>query len=519
MSDSNPRFGDILLRLGLVTERQLEEALGRQSLTGQRVGEALVSLGYVSRLQLQGALSEALGLDSSPAMDRPPLGELLVGLKHITPEQLETALLRQRQGGRKLGQLLVEQGACTYRQLYEGLGLQNRMGNRGAPSEPSPVAGAPRRVLVVDDSALACNVVKEGLEQLGYQVTCFQDPYEALEQVFRLRPAIVLTDLDMPGIDGAELCRRLKGGASRQIPVIILTANDGESERVGGLRAGADDYVNKGASMDELAARIESVVRRTGETERIRKLFARYTSDAVVEEILKSGDIVLTGEKREVTALFADIRNFTGLAESLPAEEVVAILNEVLGRLSDCVLTCGGTLDKFLGDGLMAVFGAPVRRSDDALRALQAAQMMMQSMKELNAQTRVDAVAGKRPVCATELQLGIGINSGPVVVGNVGSAVRTEYTCIGDAVNVGARLCALAGPGEILVGARTRELVDVAGRFEDLPAVKLKGKAQPVPLYRALWESGSGPSSAETTPAGNDGGGGLAVGSRPGKLS
>ncbi len=211
-----------------------------------------------------------------------------------------------------------------------------------------------------------------------------------------MQPAIVLTDLDMPGLDGVELCRRLKDGPVRQVPVIILTANDGETERVQGLRAGADDYVNKSASMDELSARIESVMRRTGETERMRKLFARYTSDAVVEEILKSPDtVVLTGEKREVTVLFADIRNFTGLAESLPPEQVVGVLNQVLGRLSDAVLTAGGTLDKFLGDGLMAVWGAPVHRSDDALRALQAAKMMMAAMEELRGAGR--GGVGRRP--------------------------------------------------------------------------------------------------------------------------
>jgi adenylate cyclase len=188
-----------------------------------------------------------------------------------------------------------------------------------------------------------------------------------------------------------------------------------------------------------------------------------------------------------VTVLFADIRNFTGLAESLPPEQVVGVLNQVLGRLSDAVLTAGGTLDKFLGDGLMAVWGAPVHRSDDALRALQSSKMMMAAMEELRGQAQSEWNASRIDGRPLVLELGIGINSGVVVAGNIGGAMRTEYTCIGDAVNVAARLCALAGPGEILVGERTRELVQ--GRemsFEDLPPVRLKGKQQPVPLYRAL---------------------------------
>jgi adenylate cyclase len=478
-----PLFGDMLVKLGLVTPGQVQEALALQSLTGQRVGEALISLGYVTREQLQTALSEALGLSGVKPLHRPPLGELLVGLKHLTPAQLDAALERQKRDGRKLGEILVEQGMCSYRQVYEGLALQQRMVERKA-AEPTPAQHDNPRVLVVDDSALAVDVVRQGLASLGYEVNGFTDPFEALEQVYRLKPDIVLSDLEMPGITGAELCRRLKSGPSRALPVIILTANDADAQRVDGLRSGADDYVSKSASIEELAARIDSIVRRTGETERVRKLFARYTSDAVVEEILKNGDLVLTGEKREVTVVFADIRNFTALAESLAPERVVEALNAVLGRLSEAVLLCGGTLDKFLGDGLMAVFGAPVRRDDDALRALQAAKMMMVSMDELN---RESARRGQ-----PEMHLGIGINSGLVVAGNLGSAQRTEYTCIGDAVNVAARLCAAAGPGEILVGGRTSELVGGTTKFETLPPMRLKGKAQLVPLFRVRWTAEAG---------------------------
>ncbi|ATB44229.1 cyclase [Cystobacter fuscus] len=487
----SPLFGELLLKLGIVTPKQIEEALSLQALNGQRLGEALISLGYVTREQIQEALGEALGLNHAPPgflPIHPPLGEVLVGLKYLTLSQLDEALTLQRRSGRKLGEILVEHGYCSYKQLYEGLALQGRVaGRQESPARAQPEAGH-HRVMVVDDSPLACAFVQDGLVSLGYEVVCFQDPYEALEQVNKVQPAIVLSDLDMPGLDGMELCRRLKEGPTRAMPVIILTANDNDAERVSGLRAGADDYVNKSASMDELAARIESVMRRTGETERIRKLFARYTSDAVVEEILKSPDaVVLTGEKREVTTLFADIRNFTGLADNLPPEQTVGVLNQVLGGLSDAVLTCGGTLDKFLGDGLMAVFGAPVFRPDDALRALQCAKMMMAFMVDLRRRAEAEWATTRegRPL---KLELGIGINTGAAVAGNIGGAVRAEYTCIGDAVNVAARLCALAGPGEILVGERTvAVLPGHESSFEELPPVRLKGKPHPVPLFRALW--------------------------------
>ena len=488
MGESGPLFGDLLIRLGLVTEGQVQEALALQQLSGQRVGEALISLGYVRREQLQTALSEALGLGRHD-VDRPLLGEVLVGLKYVTPEKLEEVLRRQKADGRRLGEILVELKVCTHKQIYEALGLQQRMSTRNGPTADARGPRAPDqavKVMVIDDSALACGVVKEGLSRQGFDVVCFEDPFEALEQVHRVKPAIILTDLEMPGIDGAEVCRRVKNGPSQALPVIILTAFDDDAQKVSGLKAGADDYVNKSASMAELAARIEGILRRAGETARLRSLFARYTSEAVVEEILKSGEVVLTGEKRAVTALFADIRNFTGLAESRPAEQVVGILNQVLGRLADAVLTCGGTLDKFLGDGLMAVFGAPVGHDDDALRAVQAAQMMMAAVKTVNDESRAEFEAGRLPAEPPLLELGIGVNSGPAVVGNIGSSARTEYTCIGDAVNVAARLCSQAGPGEILVGEQTEKLVGAGARFEALAPLRLKGKRRTVPVFRAL---------------------------------
>jgi adenylate cyclase len=484
MTGQTKPFGELLVELGFVTEYQVQEALALQSLTGNRVGEALMSLGYITRNQLQRALSMALGRGQQVALDRPPLGEVLVGLRYAEARDVDGALEQQRKDGRRLGEILVEKGLCSYQQVYEALTLQQRMASDGvqrhnAPdAEPAaPVDSNGVRVMVVDDSLLACNLVSEGLTAQGYEVSTFQDPFAALEQVDALKPSIVLTDLDMPGIDGAELCRRLKDGPASATPVIILTANDADTQRVQGLRAGADDYVRKGTSMDELAARIESILRRTKETERMRSLFARYTSDAVVEELLRTGQVVLTGEKREVTVVFADIRNFTALSESLPPEQVMTLLNDVLGRLGDAVLGWGGTLDKFLGDGLMAVFGAPITREDDAARAVQAALQMLDSVRSRNSE------AG-----GPTLEVGIGVNSGVVVAGSLGSARHTEYTCIGDVVNVAARLCALAGPGEILVGQGTAEKLGSVERFEALPPVKLKGKTQPVPLFRVTPE-------------------------------
>jgi adenylate cyclase len=474
MTDQLRRFGDFLIEMGLVTEGQVQEALALQPLTGNRVGEALLSLGYLTRAQLQRALSVAVQKGDTVVLDRPPLGEILVGLRYVEQPAVTDALSAQQRTGKRLGELLVEQGSLTHKQLYEALGLQQRMapGEGADQRHAEPMTSNGQRLMVIDDSELACALVQEGLTSQGYDVTCFNDPFLALEQVDVLKPDLVLTDLDMPGIDGGEVCRRLKHGPRSNVPVIILTANDADERRVKGLREGADDYVNKGASMEELAARVETVLRRTGETERVRRLFARYTSDAVVEEILRTGDVVLTGEMRVVTVLFADIRNFTSFAESRPPVEVMRRLNEVLGRMADIVLEWGGTLDKFLGDGLMAVWGAPVTHDDDATAAVSAALRIMDEFKNLPA------------VNEAQFELGIGLNTGPVLAGSLGSTRRTEYTCIGDAVNVASRLCAIAGPGEILVGEGTAKALEVVGPLEPLAPVRVKGKAQPVSLFR-----------------------------------
>jgi adenylate cyclase len=480
-------FGQLLATLGLVTDQQISEALERQARTGERLGEALVRLGYVTRPQLQHALLQALGLEEEGAAGRPQLGEILVGLKFVSESTLQAALVEHQQSGRHLGEILVDSGACSYRQLYEALELQRKM----EPAPVAPVRAAPskrHRVMVIDDSALTCEYLRQGLGPHGYDVETYTDPRAAADHAEANPPSAILCDLQMPELDGIQLCRRLKQSRAQSVPVILLTARDGDSERVAGLRAGADDFVGKTASMDEIHARIETVIRRSSEAERIRSLFARYAPEAVVEQILAQGDVVLTGEQRDITILFADIRNFTQLADSLPPAEVVHVLNAVLGRLSDAVLTVGGTLDKYLGDGLMAFFGAPVAYADEALRAVQSARMMMKAMGELNVQLAAERKAeGKAPLPL--LELGVGINSGPVIAGNIGSQMRTEYTCIGDAANVAARLCSIAQGGEVLLGTSTAQRVGVPLLFDPPVAVRLKGKPHPVDVVRFRWNA------------------------------
>jgi adenylate cyclase len=205
-------------------------------------------------------------------------------------------------------------------------------------------------------------------------------------------------------------------------------------------------------------------------------MFARYTSDSIVDQVLQANKVVLAGERREVTVLFVDVRGFTRFAEQNEPELVMATLNEVLGRLADAVLAHGGHVDKFLGDGLMAVFGAPVHQPDHVERGVRAGLLMLEAIRDRDLKTKPEL----------RLAVGIGLNSGPVIVGSIGNERRTEYTCIGDTVNVASRLCGLAGEGELLLGQATAEHAGAATRVEELPPVQLKGKSQALPVFRVV---------------------------------
>ncbi|HPG27024.1 MAG TPA: adenylate/guanylate cyclase domain-containing protein [Myxococcota bacterium] len=208
-----------------------------------------------------------------------------------------------------------------------------------------------------------------------------------------------------------------------------------------------------------------------------RGRLARYSSPAVVERILEgslAGAGGMVAEESEVSVLFADLTGFTTMAERLPASEVVQVLNQVFERLTAAVFDQDGTLDKFRGDGMMAFFGAPIAMADHAVRAVEAALRMQDALTAVN-RTRPD----DRPI-----QMRIGVNSGNVVVGDIGSPQRKDYTVIGDVVNIASRLeSAVAKPGQIVIGEATWAAAHHAFLCEPLAEVRLKGKQKTVRPY------------------------------------
>ena len=252
-----------------------------------------------------------------------------------------------------------------------------------------------------------------------------------------------------------------------------------------GTRAIADGnyaitlHVDSRDEIGELTHSFNEMAASLREKDAIKRAFSRYVAREVVTEILKDPDkIVLTGERREVTVLFCDVRGFTSISERLSPEEVVSLLNAFYTLMIDATFKHDGTLDKFLGDGVMAVFGAPIFHSDHSVRALRTALAMQAGIRELSARRVAE---GKAP-----LKIGIGVNAGSAVAGNVGTEARMEYTVIGDSVNLAARLESYAKAGQILISGDTYALVKHAIDGRKLGPMKVRGKEDEIDVYEVL---------------------------------
>ena len=253
-------------------------------------------------------------------------------------------------------------------------------------------------------------------------------------------------------------------------------------QATGAIAAGNFNIALPVASRDELGALTDSfnrMARSLREKEMIKRAFTRYVAREVVEEILKDPEnLVLSGERRQVTVLFCDVRGFTPMSERLAPEEVVLLLNDFYTLMIETTFKYDGTLDKFLGDAVMAVFGAPMAHPDHSARAIRTALAMQEGITGLNERRVRD---GKEAI-----SVGIGVSAGEAVAGTVGTEDRMEYTVIGDSVNLAARLESNAKPGQILISHRTYERVRDLVDARPLGRIRVKGKEEEVEVYEVL---------------------------------
>jgi adenylate cyclase len=342
------------------------------------------------------------------------------------------------------------------------------------------------KILAVDDNRQNLELLTRALSAAHYEVITATDGPTALQLIDGGAVDLVLLDVMMPGMSGYEVCEKIRANdATRLLPVVMLTALHDVSHRIQGIAAGADDFLTKPFNREELLTRVKSLLRIKTlyddiETRNVllRRVIGRYVSEAVAAEIVADPGrhLKLGGEKRDVTVLFGDLRGFTPMAERLDPEDVVDILNVYLSHVIDLVFEYRGNLDKFRGDGFMAFFGAPLAHGDHAASAVRCALALQERLKNIT--------FAKFP--EIRLSAGIGINSGAVIAGNVGSERRTDYTVIGNEVNLAQRFEANAGPAQILITAATFERCKEAIEARDLGWQRVPGMQEEILGYEVL---------------------------------
>lgn len=352
---------------------------------------------------------------------------------------------------------------------------------------PSLTSNHERSVLVVDDNRMNRDLLSRYLKRQSLDVVTAENGIQALEMINSQPFDLVLLDILMPGINGYQVLKRLKSEkAWRDIPVIMISALKDMEGVVKCIEIGADDYLPKPFNPVVLKARISNCLerKRLSDLEKehkkiINETFGKYVSHEVRDEVL-SGRIPLDGEKKDVTVLFADLRGFTPLTESIPPKEMVRILNGYFSEMAPAILSRHGSILQYLGDEIYAVFGAPMPLSDHPRQAVSAALDMRKRLIEVNKflEKQGDVL----------LSHGIGIHSGPVVAANLGSSERLTYGLVGDTVNLASRIQGLTKQfnTDILVSAQSRARLADEFAVEELPATLVKGKNSPAEIYKVL---------------------------------
>jgi class 3 adenylate cyclase len=265
----------------------------------------------------------------------------------------------------------------------------------------------------------------------------------------------------------------------RDLPVIVTSSLEGVAHVVRCLELGADDFLQKPVNPVILKARINSSLEKKRLRDQQKEMVRRFATSAVAEDLQKSG-FALGGKRIECTVMFSDIRGFTSLCESQPPEETIELLNTYYALMFDAIAAHGGVVNQMIGDGLMAIFGAPLPLAEPALAAVRVALDMIETVGMFN----IERMAlGKEPI-----RIGIGIASGEVVAGYTGTEERATYTCIGDTVNLAARLEAhtKAARRDILIDGSTQAALDARVPTQPLGEVQFKGKGAAVPVFSVM---------------------------------
>lgn len=353
-------------------------------------------------------------------------------------------------------------------------------------------------ILVVDDTRANLRLLVGILSENGYKVRPAPNGQRALAVAQKYLPDLILLDINMPGMDGYEVCEQLKADErTRCIPVIFISALSEVLDKVRGFAVGGVDYITKPFQVEEVLARVrthltlrnlqselehknKALVGANAEitrlNERLHLLFRRFATKEVADELLAQG-FSLGGKHVKATAMFADIRSFTKITESQSAQLTIELLNDYYAHIIEALSSEGGIVNQIIGDGIMCIFGAPVPHQDHPERAVRAALKMIKQVIFFNQE---QAARGR-----VQVRIGIGIATGVGVAGYIGTQRRTNYTWVSNATNLAARLDSytkvLGKP--ILINDKTRHALSPQIRVQDEGLVNIRGKAKEVHVF------------------------------------
>lgn len=391
---------------------------------------------------------------------------LQTGMSHLPPNQVI-----QVQAEVQIHRASVELADVEMEQVEDG--LEERV-----MAEPPPQGENVRRLLVVDDNPDLRTYVSGILRDQGYEVWTARNGSEGFKTAQTYRPHLIITDLMMPLVSGLDMIRMIREDADlKGIPIVLLTAKADEDTRLEGVERGADAYLSKPFSDRELLAEVRNLLALKENEQRVAELNT-YLTESVLNRFLPpslvqraaKGELVLDlrPEPRMVTVVFTDIVGFTQLSNTLRSRKVAEILNEYLAEMTRAVFDNGGTIDKFMGDAILALFGAPeeLTPNEQVRRAVAAARQMQKSLHRLNERWQEQGI--------TQVQFRCGIHQGTAVVGMFGSAERADYTAVGPSVNIASRIQEAAAPDCILVSAAVADYMEEEEITKGSP-LKLKG--------------------------------------------
>jgi class 3 adenylate cyclase len=335
----------------------------------------------------------------------------------------------------------------------------------------------PGRLLVVDDNKVNRILLARGLEGYGHKIQTAENGRQALEKLRSDTFDLVLLDIEMPEMNGYQVLETcLRDPELRDIPIIMTSSLDEINSVVKCIELGAEDYLNKPVNPILLRARVNASLEKKRLRDEQRKLFRTFATKEVADELLRTG-FSLGGKYVTVSMMFADIRSFTTYSEKEDPSEIIELLNSYFALMFDAITSHHGTVNQMVGDGLMAIFGAPIYREDHRQESVQAAIEMMNLLEGFNQE---QALRNK-----TQLDIGIGIATGRVIAGYTGTQNRATYTCVGDAVNLAKRIedhTKIVGY-PILIDHYTQEGLADTTDCEPLGQVIFKGKQQPVHIF------------------------------------